>query len=88
MRTIILLLPSSVVVTLSLIFHLIPLGRLVSQFGMVPAKGNQTLKSVKVLTLDCQSNVDNDVPDSWNLRYLYYLNGSSLVGRIRRLIRV
>ena len=55
---------------------------------MVPAKGTPKIKSVKDSALGCQSTVDNDVPDSWNLHYLYYLKGPSLVDRIRRLIRV
>jgi len=68
--------------------HLPPLGRLVAEAGMVSAEGNPTIKSVRVSALGCQSTVDNDVPDSWNLCYLYYLNGSSLVGQIRRLVLV
>jgi len=55
---------------------------------MVPVEGTPTLKSVRVSTLECQSTVDNDVPDSWNMCYLYYLNEPSLVGRIRRLVHV
>jgi len=55
---------------------------------MVLAEGTPTIKSVRVSTLGCQSIVDNDVPGSWNLHYLYYFNGPSLVGRIRRLVCV
>ena len=69
-----------------LILHfllILPFGQLGAQTRMVPAKGTPTIKSAKDSTLGCQSTVDNDIPDSWNLRYLYYLNGPSLVGRIR-----
>ena len=55
---------------------------------MVPAEGTPTIKLVRVSALGCQSIVDNDVPTSWNLCYLYYLNGPSLVGRIKRLVHV
>ena len=78
----------SVTVTANFLLHLPPLTRLVSQTGMVPAEGTPTLKSVRVSTLGCQSIIDNDVPGSWNLCYLYYLNGPSLVGQIRRLVHV
>ena len=40
------------------------LGRLAPQAGMVPAEGIPMLKSVEVLTLGCQSTIDNDVPFS------------------------
>ena len=76
----------SVIVTLDFVIRLPPLSRLVSEAGMVPAEGTPTIKSVRMSTLDC--TVDNDVPDSWNLCYLYYLNEPSLVGRIRRLVHV
>jgi len=78
----------SVVVTPSFLFRLPPLDRLVLQAGMVPAEDTPTLKSVRVSTLGCQSTVYNDVPGSWNLCYLYYLNGSLLVSRIRGLVYV
>jgi len=43
----------SVVITLSFLLCLPPLGRLVAQAGMIPAKDTPTIKSVKVLTLGC-----------------------------------
>jgi len=55
---------------------------------MVPVEGTSMIKSVRVSTLGCQSTVDHDVPDSWNLHYLYYLYEPSLVGWIRRLVPV
>jgi len=78
----------SIAVTINFLPRLPSLGRLVSQAGMVPAEGTPTLKSVRVSALGCQSTVDNDVLDSWNLHYFYYLNGPSLVDQIRRLVRV
>jgi len=39
------------------------------------------------LTLECQSTVINDVPTSWNVRYLYYFNGLTLLGRISEVDR-
>ena len=42
-----------------------------------------TIKSVRMSVLDCQSNVNNDVLDSWNLCYLYYLNEPLLVAGLR-----
>ena len=42
-------------------FRLPPLGRLISQAGMVLAEGTPTLKSVRVSAFGCQSTVDNDV---------------------------
>jgi len=78
----------SVTITASFLFRLPPLGRLVSLAGMVPVEGTPTLKSVRVSALGCQSTVDNDVPGSWNLCYLYYLNGPLLVGQIRGLVHV
>ena len=55
----------------------------VAQARTVPTEGTPTIKSIKDSTLGCQSTVDNDVPDFWNLCYLYYLNEPLLVGRIR-----
>jgi len=78
----------SITVTVNFLFRLSLLGRLVSQAEMIPAEDTPTLKSVRMSALGCQSTVDNDVLGSWNLCYLYYLNGSSLVGRIRGLVHV
>lgn len=57
-----------------------------STCGVVPAEDTPTLKSVGMSALECQSTVDHDVPGSWNVCYLYYLNGPSLMSRIRRLV--
>jgi len=37
--------------------------------------------------LDCQSIVINDVPVSWNVRYLYYFNEPTLLSRINEVDR-
>ena len=63
-------------------------GRSGAQTQQVPTEDTPTIKSGKDSTLGCKSTVDNDVPNSWNLRYLYYLNGPLSVGRIRGLVRV
>jgi len=38
-------------------------------------------------TVGCQSIFNNDVPCSWNVRYLYYFNELTLLGRINEVDR-
>jgi len=61
-------------------------GHLVTQSqGRMPNKRvprEDTLSSKGRSTLGCQNTIINDVPCSWNMRYLYYFNGFTLFGRI------
>jgi len=66
-------LPSSQVYPLFLLVT--PLGRLVHRLGWYLQKALQSSSQQRSSTLGCQSTVDNDVSNSWNLCYLYYLNG-------------
>ena len=50
-------------------------------------KGTSMLKSTKRVRYSVVSTVINDELASWNLRYLYYFNGSTLLGRISEVNR-
>jgi len=67
-------------------FHIPFFGRLVSQAGRISAEDTPKLKLVRVSALGCESTIDNDIPGSWDVCYLYYLNGPLLVDRIRGLV--
>jgi len=55
------------------------------KLGWYLQKALRRLSQQRYSGLGCQNTVDNDVPGSWNMCYLYYLSGITLLGRIRGL---